>query len=270
MNYEQVIAELIRWAEHNDNVRGLVMTGSASAHETHLLSDRDIEVFARDVEPLLADESWWSTLGRVLVVERTENDNGQPTRLIYFTGGKLDFTLIAADELTAATYERPFTVLLDKDDQARSLRCVPPQRSLPDADSFHTCVNEAYAAALMCAKAVVRDELWPAKIRDEDLKWNLLQMIEWDHLARYGTAYDTRYHARRMIEWMDDDIRTQLLGCWGHLDATDTVAALRRTVDLFARLAQRTAALCDIAPFDHDGLHEEIELILSYPARTPG
>jgi len=59
-------------------------------------------------------------------------------------------------------------------------------------------------------------------------------MIEWDHLARYGTAYDTRYHARRMIEWMDDDIRTQLLGCWGHLDATDTVAALRRTVDLFA------------------------------------
>ena len=157
------------------------MTGSASAHETHLLSDRDIEVFARDVEPLLAVESWWSTLGRVLVVERTENDNGQPTRLIYFTGGKLDFTLIAADELTAATYERPFTVLLDKDDQARSLRCVPPQRSLPDADSFHTCVNEAYAAALMCAKAVVRDELWPAKIRDEDLKWNLLQMIEWDH-----------------------------------------------------------------------------------------
>ena len=66
------------------------------------------------------------------------------------------------------------------------------------------------------------------------------------------------------------DVRTQLLGCWGHLDATDTVAALRRTVDLFARLAERTAALCEIAPFDHDGLHEEIELILSYPARTPG
>lgn len=39
-------------------------------------------------------------------MERTENDNGQPTRLIYFTGGKLDFTLITADELATATYDR--------------------------------------------------------------------------------------------------------------------------------------------------------------------
>lgn len=193
----------------------------------------------------------------------------QPPRRVA-RGARTDRHGGAKSTCHSQTYERPFTVLLDKDGQARSLHCVPPQRSLPDAESFHTCVNEAYAAALMCAKAVVRDELWPAKIRDEDLKWNLLQMIEWDHLARYGTAYDTRYHARRMNEWMDTDVRTQLLGCWGHLDATDTVAALRRTVDLFARLAERTAALCEIAPFDHDGLHEEIELILSYPARTPG
>lgn len=59
----------------------------------------------------------------------------------------------------------------------------------------------------MCAKATVRDELWAAKFRDQDLNARLLQMIEWDHRARYGADYDTRYLGTRMTTWMDPDVR---------------------------------------------------------------
>jgi len=92
MDYDRVLAGLADWATTDPNVRALVVTGSAAADETHPLSDRDVEVYARDVAPLLDDETWWSALGEVLVVERTENERAQPTRLVYYVGGKLDFT----------------------------------------------------------------------------------------------------------------------------------------------------------------------------------
>lgn len=53
-------------------------------------------------------------------------------------------------------------------------------------------------------------------------------MLEWDHRARYGADYDTRYLGRRMNTWMDPDIRQELLGCWGHLDVVDPAIALRK------------------------------------------
>lgn len=50
------------------------------------------------------------------MVERLEDeDSGYPTRLIYYKGGKLDFTLIPAEDLPTVEHDRPFRVLLDKD-----------------------------------------------------------------------------------------------------------------------------------------------------------
>lgn len=244
VDYEKAFADLTKWAQRNDDVRALVMTGSGGAKTAHPLSDRDIEVYTTDVEALVDDESWWSGLGDVLVVERLENADADPTRLVYYIGGKLDFTLVPADRLNGMTYERPFKILLDKDEVAASLRLsTPATGEVPDAADFEEAVDWAYAAALMCAKAVVRDELWAAKFRDNDLKEQLLQMVEWDHRSRYGADYDTRYLGTRMNQWMDADIRQSLLGCWGHLDAVDTVRALR-TLSISSQ-ALRRAPLCD-------------------------
>lgn len=86
MDYEQVIEKLKRWATADDRIRALVLTGSGATGATHPLSDRDIEVVTTAVEELLDDESWWMELGEVLVVERLENADGNPTRLAYYVG----------------------------------------------------------------------------------------------------------------------------------------------------------------------------------------
>ena len=70
-----------QWADNREDVRALVLTGSAAAGTEHALSDRDIEVFTTDVPALVVNESWWSELGNILVVERLQDGEGNPTRL---------------------------------------------------------------------------------------------------------------------------------------------------------------------------------------------
>jgi hypothetical protein len=171
----------------------MVMIGSTAAHETHALSDRDIEIYATDPAPLLADDSWWDQLGDVLVVERLAIPGWHPARLVYYIVGKLDLTVIRSDVLQTICYERPFTVLVDQNDLSDLLHVTVAGTSLPDEAAFRERLNWGYAAALMCAKAVVRDERWSGKIRD--LKASLLTFIEWDHHVRHGIDYDVRFLA---------------------------------------------------------------------------
>lgn len=261
MDYIAALDALGEWAERTDSVRGVLVTGSAAAGDVHPLSDRDVEIYTHDVEGLLEDESWWNGLGEVLVVERLENDL-HPTRLIYYAGGKLDFTLIPAGDLATAVHTRPFQVLVDKDARAPQSPSTAEPPTLPGPDEVDEAIHWGYAAALMCAKAVVREELWSAKVRDNDLKSELLRVIEWDHRLRYGASIDTRYLGTRMNTWMDADIRNELTHCWGHFDAVDTAAALRRTTALFSRLAERVAMALGLTPFGHERLTSEVEHIL--------
>ncbi|MFB1298522.1 aminoglycoside 6-adenylyltransferase [Mycobacterium sp. pW049] len=262
MDYIAALDALGEWAERTDSVRGVLVTGSAAAGDVHPLSDRDIEIYTHDVEGLLKDESWWNGLGEVLVVERLANGLGPPTRLIYYAGGKLDFTLIPARDLATTVHTRPFQVLIDKDACAPQSPSTAQTPQLPEPDEVDEATHWGYAAALMCAKAIVRDELWSAKLRDHDLKGELLRMIEWDHQLRYGPSIDTRYLGTRMTTWMDADIRGELSHCWSHFDAADTAAALRRTTALFSRLSERVAAALGLPHFDHERLISEIEHIL--------
>lgn len=258
-----MLKTLTRWAAGRDVVRAIVLTGSAAAGAAHPLSDRDVEVFTTDVTALLEDESWWQGLGEVLVVERLEDDDEHPTRLIYYVGGKLDFTLLPADRLRNRVYQRPFEVLLDKDGvAATALYAGQVPAGVPSQAEFEESINWAWAAALMQAKAILRDEPWSAKFRDQDLKDELLRMIEWDHHVRYGAELDTRYLGTRMRQWMDADIQEQLGACWGGIDPGEATNALLATTRLYRDLAERTARSLGFPAFDHARVEAELVSIL--------
>jgi len=263
MEYDKALGTLTAWARDSENVRAMLMTGSGAAHETHPLSDRDIEIYATDPAPLLADDSWWDQLGDVLVVERLATPGWHPARLVYYTGGKLDLTVIRAEALPTIRRERPFTVLVDKDGLSGSLQVAAAGASLPDEAAFLERLNWGYAAALMCAKAIVRDEPWSSKIRDRDLKESLLTFIEWDHHVRQGLDYDVRFLGSRMRQWMDADVQQVLERCWGHFDAADSAKALRASIALFALLGRRIAEGLGFRSFNHDRIHREVEAILA-------
>ena len=263
VDYNGVLERLTAWAERDENVRAVVLTGSAAAGSTHPLSDRDVEVYATNPATLLEDESWWDGLGEVLVVERLENPGWHPTRLVYYVGGKLDLSIIDADALSSTRHERPFRVLVDKDGRAPDPGQTRVVATLPDDSALREQLNWGYAAALMCAKAIVRDEPWSAKVRDRDLKASLLALIEWDHRSRYGADYDVRFLGSRMRTWMDADIQEALESCWARFDAEDSARALRASVALFAMLGERITERLGFPPFHHDRVRAEIEDILA-------
>jgi aminoglycoside 6-adenylyltransferase len=263
-DYQRTLDEIVTWAAQESNVRAVVLTGSAAAQSQHPLSDRDIELHVQDTSPLEESDDWWSHLGDVLAVERLENGDDQPTRLIYYVGGKLDFTLVNVDE-DGGEYDRPFSVLLDKDGAAERFQLVERTLELPDQELFDECTNWAAAAALMTAKAIVRDEPWSVATRDADFQAELLRMIEWDHNLRYGPDRDVRYLGTRMRQWMDADIQGRLSRCWTTFGG-DNRAALRSSLNLFEELAGRVASHAALSDFHHRAVRSEVERILQVPS----
>jgi len=103
--------------------------------------------------------------------------------------GLAQLIITPASDIGVDTYDEPFRVHGDKDQAAGRLPVVTANRALPGESEFSECISWCYAAAIMAARCVARDEPWLAKGRDWDAKQELLKMIEWDHRARYGAGF---------------------------------------------------------------------------------
>ena len=269
MDHERVLEQIVGWATADDNIRAVVLTGSAARgpEHVHTLSDLDVELYVVRPSMLLEDDAWYAQFGELLVVEALPNLGWYPTRLVYYIDGKIDFMIGPVDALATVRYVRPFRVLVDKDRAADALPPVEPLATdPPTAASFRECIHWFYAGSLMCAKCVVRDEPWQAKFRDWDLKQQLLRMIEWDHKARYGWSYDTWSRGKRLKEWIDADLFGALNACWAGFDGPDTARALLASLELFDRLSTRTAHLLGMAAFDARRVRAEVRAILALAA----
>jgi aminoglycoside 6-adenylyltransferase len=223
---------------------------------------------------LLETTGWYEQFGRVLVVEALENDGWDPTRLVYYAGGKIDFMIIALSILEKGMeYDRPFRVLLDKDGLASSFRAVPLSPMSPPTEAeFLECVNHFYAAIIMWAKQVTRGDPWAAKIRDRDSKERLLQMLEWDQRARKGWDHDTWYLGLRLRRWVDPELIPLVEACWCGAGVEESARAIRASMGLFDMLSSRTACALGYTPFDSAGVAAEVEALLaarSSPERDP-
>lgn len=265
MDPATAMAAIVEWAEAEDNIRAVVVTGSVArgGDEVDEFSDLDIELYAVEPRPLLEDDDWYQPFGDVLVVEALPNPGRLPTRLIYYADGKVDFTIGSTADVSAFRRDRPFLVLVDKDGLARELQ-VRRSDTAPTAEEFLECLHWFYAAALMEAKLLARRDLWLAKFREWDLLRELLRMLEWDHKARYGWDYDTWHNGKKIAEWADDDIRAEAERCWATYDDRDMAAALDRAVRLFARLAGRVGSALSTEAFDHGKVRASLARLLAF------
>jgi aminoglycoside 6-adenylyltransferase len=271
VDHEQVISEVVEWAGGDENIRLVVLVGSVGRGGTDVddLSDLDVQLYASEPERLLADPAWHSRFGEVLVVEQLPNPGWYPTRLAYYVDGKIDFIISPASDIGVDTYDEPFRVLLDKDHAAEHLPLVPADHAPPGEAEFSQCVNWFYAAAIMGARCIVRNEPWLAKVRDADAKQELLKMIEWDHHARHGRDFHTWYLGKHLDRWMDADVRDELDRCWAAFPVPDARAALVATVELYDRLCLRTAAALGLGQPPIAPAREEVQRVLGLGPR-PG
>lgn len=84
--HASLIARITAWADSDENIRALIMTGSATRGQGAVdrFSDRDIEIIARDRQALLATDAWLHAIAPVWVALALENgdDFDNPPRLL--------------------------------------------------------------------------------------------------------------------------------------------------------------------------------------------
>jgi aminoglycoside 6-adenylyltransferase len=266
MDQWAVLKRVVAWARQDDNIRVLVLTGSVSRGDQAFdaLSDLDIELYVTDPSVLLEHDAWYHQFGEVLVVEALENPGWHPTRLVYYADGKIDFLVASTGVLAdGVSYDRPFQVLIDQDNVHRAFRRSPRERQQPPTvTEFLQCVHWFYAAAIMWAKCLSRDEPWAAKVRDWDSKAQLVTMLEWDHRARKGWDYDTWFNGTQLCDWMDADMVRRIEPCWSGLSLDDSTRALQESLSLFDPVSTRTAIALGIEPFDATRVRRRVESLL--------
>ncbi len=266
MNQIEVLQRVVRWAENESNVRAVVLEGSVARGDASVdeWSDLDVRLYVSEPEPLLRSDDWFAQFGEVLVVEALVNPGWHPTRLVYYVDGKIDFLIAPVSVLHGKRrFGRRVRVVVDKDNLTTTVAQgdAAPVR-LPDDDAYARCVNEFYAAALMYARMVVRDEPIKAKYRDWDMKTRLLDTIAWDHLARHGEERGVRPLGAHFREWADPDIVRELDGCWsgGLAPSPET---LTNTVSLFKTTSERVSAAIGLVRFNAAPVLDEIRRILA-------
>lgn len=234
--------DVVGWATDDPNIRLVVVTGSFARGSHDELSDLDIELYVRDPTLFLDETAWYERFGEVLVTEALENPDLHPTRLVYYVDAKIDFMIASTAALAEGiSYDGPFLVGLDKDGRAGRLEPTVGVAA-PSSDEFRISIEWFYAAALQYAKAAVREDPWPMKTRDVDLKEQLLRMIEWDYGVRTGWAARPPHNGSRIADWAEHDVSGALAACWAGLSVPASVEALRRSIDLFNEVSARVAA----------------------------
>jgi aminoglycoside 6-adenylyltransferase len=265
MDQEAVLGSVLAWATGDPNVRLVVVTGSYARGEADELSDLDVELYVDEPSELLANRSWFERFGDVVVTEELENPGWHPTRLVYYIDGKIDFMIASASVVSSVTYDAPFRVVLDKDGVTPKLRTIDP--APPTEEEFDRCINWFYAAAIMCAKNLSRDDPWPAKTRDHDLKSELLRMIEWAHGSRHGWDAPVGNGGKRILHWTDDDISRDVASCWAGFSVDTSAEALVRSTRLFDRLAIEVARGLGVDATLVERASREVDRLLSSVAR---
>ncbi len=260
-----ILHSVVRWAEHEDNVRAVVLEGSVARDDGSVdeWSDLDVRLYVREAVRLLESRDWFEQFGHVLVLEALENPDWYPTRLVYYVDGKIDFMIAPVAALAdKKRFGRRVRVLVDKDGLTPTIeQGSVASVLLPDEATYLTCVNEFYAAALMYARMLVRDEPIKAKYRDWDMKTRLFEVIAWDHAARYDgeRVQPLGAHVR---EWADADVIDQLEGCWA-AGLSPSREALASTVSLFEATSARVAGALDLTQFGAEPVVRELERILA-------
>jgi aminoglycoside 6-adenylyltransferase len=250
---DEFVEQVREWAAAQPDVQAAMPVGSAarSATPADEWSDIDIGLIVDDPAPYLRDAAWLAPFGTPLLtfVEPTAIGISHERRVLFDDGTEADFAFfpaaaieqLRADAGADATLRRGYRVLVDRIGIERLLDAPSPQAPPADAAMLAHLANDVWYHALWAAKKLRRGELWVARsCVDCYLHARLLEIAAL-HAQALSPAVDTWHGGRFLERWASDDVVAEL---WDSLarGREDIAAAIRRSVTLFDRLIDETAA----------------------------
>jgi hypothetical protein len=124
-----VLAQVVGWAEDDENVRAVVLEGSVLRDDGSVdeWSDLDVRLYVSAPEPPLQSREWFEQFGKVPAIEALENPGWYPTRLVHWRQSRHSAVVVLG--LDAVNPWRDNTKEFQRDDPADgqcSDRCRRP------------------------------------------------------------------------------------------------------------------------------------------------
>ena len=254
---DQVIQQLVHWAERQQLVCAVILTSSRAIPHAHTdaYSDYDVILVLREIKSFYDDRSWLETFGSVLalyrdplIIDRGIERSAYVTQ--YETGLKIDFSLwpvellerIASEPELPPEFDAGYQVLLDKTHLTEGLH--PPTYSSyipkPPTDAqYQTTLEEFFLDTTYVAKYLWRDDLIAAKhILDHSLKHEyLLRMLEWRIEIDHEWSVKPGPYGRGLKRWLRPDLWADLEDTYTGADLDSNWSALFRTIELMRRVS---------------------------------
>lgn len=261
-----LLRRVLAFADAHPQIQAVIQTGSrARGDRVDALSDLDIELIGPGAADLVGNDEWLSTIGEVLVSVHLANEEPDepdwPTCLAVFAGGrKVDFTLAGVDRVERLKdgglddlYQRGYIVHRDKTGITGGLPAAmmaPPVQSPPAVAELEANQREFWFEATQVPVYLARGDLWPAALRQAEMRDLLLTMLEWNAAARSGGAVDTWHNGHHLQEWIPDSYHARIAPVFAQYDAVDCARALRALIDLYSDVARETARLTALPLLD--------------------
>jgi len=255
---DQIIQELVHWAEQRPSVRAMLLTSTRThpGAPVDLFSDYDVILAVTDIAPFFQDRVWLEDFGPVLVVYQ---DPIKPIhgldKFAYITqykdGLKIDFTLWPVELLqwVATEPELPddldvgYAVLLDKDGLTDGLQ--PPTHTAyiptpPTEAAYQDVIQEFFHEATYVAKHLRREDLMAAKYNlDHAMKLkNLRQMLEWRIEIDHNWSVKPGAYGRGLKKRLSPEMWSALQSTYVGAGTEENWTALFNTIALFRQVAR--------------------------------
>jgi aminoglycoside 6-adenylyltransferase len=254
--YEVITNRLIKWAEHNENIRAVILIGSRarSYKPADEWSDLDVVIIAEDLSVYLQTTSWLREMGTPMLTFTERAFDGSVERRVLYEGF-LDVDFAFSDpsgfraslnvEEVRTIFQRGCHVLLDKDDWSSLIHraiSVSPGYEISD-DTIINEIHDYWYHCVWLTKKIQRGELWIAMhCLNCYMKAKLLYMIElYTRLSRDGEV-DTWHNGRLLEQWADPSILTKLKDCFTNYDEQTLKRALQHQMDVYHDIASEVAA----------------------------
>lgn len=254
---EEVLKEVIDWAEKNDDVRAVLLTGSRASPEniTDALSDYDIELAVNNATYYLTSEDWLSVFGNVLAIIREDELS---LRLVLFEDFRIDFRIHSLIDFPSYInqVELPrhlnagFTVLLDKDKITANAQ-LPNYKffvvNRPTQKQFSKTVTDFLWDTTYVAKCLWRNELFYAKnMSDNIIRFSYTEkIVEWYLGVQNKWEISPGKHGRFFKRLLDAEIWLELESTFAGSGLKENWISLFATLKLFRRLAKAVAENLD-------------------------
>lgn len=249
---------VIEWAKLRSDLRMGLIVGSQArrVYPADDYADLDLILYTADPQQYRPCEGWINDIGLGDIwtcVEFPRSDGSVEYQALLEGGPIVDFSFESLDRLRSMVEAqqlsvvcvRGYTVLFDKEGWAERLPPVPFSQTPvppPSESAFRQVVDRFWLKALKTARAIKREHLWFAKMRDRELKDNLLTMLEWHARALNSPDHDTWVEGRFLHQWADQKTQHELQAVFGEWRAESSWSALWATLKVFRRLAREVAA----------------------------